>query len=546
MSSYKIIVQGKEARAKLAQGADKLASAVVSTYGPRSWNVAINREYPGPKILHDGVSVARSIKLKDPFEDMGAALIRDAASKTNDLAGDGTTTATLLANTLLQEGFKLVEGGVVDGVISSQINPMVLREELLSYSEQIIALLDSKAKKITEKKDYQQIATISSGSQEIGEMVANAIEKVGKDGVVMVEESPTFESTLDIHEGMEFDNGYLSSYFVTDSDRMITTYENGYILLTDYKIADAMQLVPIVEKVIKENNAPLLIIADDVVGPALQALVLTKIKTKANLVAVCAPEFADRRREMLEDLAVLTGGVVISRDLDKKLEDVSLSDLGRFRSIRVTQTTTSITPKNPDADDIKERCDAIRTQIDAETNDFKREKLQNRLAKLSSSVAIINVGGSSEGEISDKKERVIDAIYATKAALSEGIVPGGGVALRDIANELTKNLGKIGGKQPSSIDQLVYHVLTTPIITILENGGLETPEEVLTWMEGQGMNVVTKGSVDMIEAGIIDPVKVTKLAVRNAFSVAATALTNNFLISDDPEEDSKVQMVHAV
>jgi len=532
MSDYKIIKSGKEARELLASGANQLAEPVVSTLGPLSRNVALNQSYPSPRIIHDGVTVAREIRLKNPFEDMGATLLKEAAIKTNDLAGDGTTTATLLANTLIQGGFKLVEGGTVNGVITGKMNPMILKNELLKASEAIIELLDKKAVKLSKKEEYRNVAKISSANDEIADLVADAIEKVGREGLVMVEKSTGFESGLEIKNGLEFDNGYLSSFFVTNPDKMVAEYEDGYVLLTDYTIADAMQLVGIVEQVIKDNNKPLLIIANDVVGPALNALVLTKLKTNAKLIAVMAPEYADRRREMLQDLAVMLGGNVISSELDKKLEDVKISDLGRFSSLMVTQEKTAITPKNPDKEELEERINAIRTQIKNETNLFKKGKLEERMAKLSSRVAIINIGGASETEIDEKRERAIDAVYAVKAALSEGIVPGGGVALRDISFEL------------KGFSELVTMALQAPYATLLKNAGIEELND--NFENGIGCNLITGEPVEMIKEGIIDPVKVTKLAVRHAFSVAAIFLTTDHLVSDDIEKDREIQKVKPV
>lgn len=546
MSDYKILLFNHEARKKLAAGADKLAKAVVSTLGPLSRNVAINREYPGPIILHDGVSVAREIRLEDPFEDMGAVLLREASSKTNDLAGDGTTTATLLGNTLLQEGLKMVGGGIVDGVIAGNSNPMVLKKIIDEHVEKITSLLDDMAIKLEKREDYEKVATISSGSKEIGKLVADAIERVGKDGVIMVENDASFNSSLEIQEGMEFENGYLSPYFVTDPDRMICEYSDGYVLLTDFRIADAMQLVPIVEKVIKDSNKPLIIIADDVVGPALQALVLTKMRTKAQLVAVVAPEYADKRKEMLEDIAVLTGGTVIAQGLDKKLEDVQIADLGRFRNLTVTQTHTTITPKHPDNEEIQERVNAIKKQMKEEKNDFRKQRLEYRLGKISGGVAILKVGGSSETEIREKRERVIDAVHATKAALSDGVIPGGGYALWEIAKKMKENTDK------GELNDLVVKVLESPFRTLMENSGedigkvLELINVLPDTVKNRGYDVVSRRAGDLVQMGVIDPVKVTKSAVRFAFSVAGMMLTTDTLISDDREEDRKVQKVKPI
>lgn len=553
MSDYKILSFQEEARSKLASGADILSKAVVSTLGPRSRNVALNSIHAGPTILHDGVSVAREIRLKDPFEDMGAVLVREAASRTNDLAGDGTTTATLIANALVQNGLKIMGSGLTDGVIQSgSINPMLLKEELDKYAALIIEKLDARAKQLTKRKDYEKVAIVSCASEMIGKLVADAIEKVGKDGVIMVEKDASLESSLEIQQGMEFENGYLSPYFVTDPDRMLVEYSDGYVLATDHNIFDAEQLVPIVTKVMNDSNKPLLIIADDVVGPALQALVLTKLnpKTRARIVAVVAPEFADRRKEMLEDIALLTGGSVVAKDLDKKIQDVEIKDLGRFRSIKVTQTHTTITPKNPDAEEIKERVNAIKKQIDEEKNDFRKSRLEYRLGKLSSGVAIIKIGGASDTEIKERYERAIDAVHATKAALAEGVVIGGGMTLYNIAQELSD--GGLLPEESNVIRELVVKTLEAPFDQLMINAGEdhESVKNLIKTLSGSvkncGYDLVGKRAGDMYEFGIVDPVKVTKLAVRHGFSVAGMILTTNTLVSDDPDQDRNVQKVKPV
>lgn len=542
----KQIIFGQDAVKKLATGANKLATAVVSTLGPRSKNVAINREYPGPEFVHDGVSVAREIRLEDDFEDMGATSLREAASKTNDLAGDGTTTATLIANTLIQEGFKLVSSGISDGVIHGQENAMVLRDRLFEYSDKIVALLDKAAKKVKTEAEREQVATISAGSAEIGKIVVQAINKVGNDGIVMVEKGTSFNDTVTFQEGMQFDNGFLSPYFVTNPSRNTVEFDKCYILLTDHTIADPMQLVPIIEKVTKEN-IPLVIIAADVVGPAIPTLVLTKMRTTTQLVAIMAPGFADTRREMLEDLAVLTGGRVMSRELGDEIKNVEIKDLGRARSVLVTPTTTTISPEHPDSEEIKERLASIQERIDAETNDFKKGKLQERLAKLSKGLAIIEVGGATDAEISEKKLRVEDAVHAIKAALAEGIIPGGGIALLNIAQSLFAV-----GDSASTTDQtglLVEKALRAPFETLLKNSGddLEKVSMLIDSLpdtvKNRGYDLINKKAGDMYNFGIVDPVKVTKLAVIHAFSVAATILTTDTLITDAKEDIQKVRAV---
>lgn len=526
----------KEAREKLSKGADILAQAVISTLGPRSKNVAINRKFPAPLVVHDGVTVAKSIRLKDEFEDMGAVLLREAASKTNDLAGDGTTTATLIANTLVQEGMKLTESGLVDGVVSPRLNAMYLKEELEKYSKIITEKLQKKARKI-KKGEIKRIANISAGNEEIADLVTEAIDKVGAEGLVMVEPSTSFESVVEYTDGMEFDNGYLSPYFVTDPNRLVAEYEDSYVLLTDMTIADGMLLVPIIEKVINEgqNKTALLIVANDVVGPALQAMVLTKMKSGVPLVAVVAPEYAERRKQMLEDIAVLTGATVFSADKKDDIKEASISDLGKA-SVRVSQTHTLITPKFPDKEEIEERAESIRQQIENEESPFLKERLKYRLAKLTQGVAVIKVGGATEQEIGEKKERVIDAVHAVKAAMSEGIIAGGGVALRDIAKELEG--------EDNHVLSLIRNALESPFEQILVNSGRE---DLLKYDYdfGFGVDVVTGKTIDMIEEGIIDPVKVTRLAILHGFSVAGTMITTDVLITEE-DEDEGVQKIRVV
>lgn len=524
----KTILYGAEARKKLASGVEQVARAVASTMGPRSKNVAINRPYL-PHVVHDGVTVARSIKLVDPFEDMGAQLIKEAAGNTNDEAGDGTTTATVLANTLVQEGLKLTEGGIDDrGVIRSSINAMELKDELIAYSEKITTELDKLSKPVTTSEEIKQVATVSAQNEKIGEMVATAIEKVGKEGLVMIEEANSFDDSIEYQEGIDWDNGFLSPYFITDTGRMIAEYSDGYILITDKVISDPNDLIPIIEKIRKLDNKPLLIVADSIVGSALQTLALSKVNAQYNLVAVSAPEFGDRRKEVLEDLAILTDGVVISNDLNKQLKDVQLYELGRFRKLVVDFKKTELTPLNPDSDEIAERVKTIKEIIAREENSFNKERQQARLAKFTQGVAIISVGGGSVAEIQERKERYIDAVHATKCAIAEGIVSGGGVALIQVAEALEND---------SDVFGLVRKFLYAPRKTIIDNAGGEV-EAVGDAKKGMGYDVVSKKVVNMIKAGIIDPVKVTKLAVKNAISVASMILTTETLISEK-EEDEK-------
>lgn len=534
----KKLLFNQEARNKLAAGADILAKAVVSTLGPRSRNVAIARKPYAPFVVHDGVTVAKSVVLKDPFEAVGADLLREAASKTNDLAGDGTTTATLIANTLVQEGLKMVGGDFKEGLLSAKHNPMEIKEWLDLYSRKINLMLDKRAKKL-KKGDAQKVAQISAGSKDVADLVSKAIDKVGADGLVMVERTQALESTVEFQKGMEFENGYLSPYFVTDANKMVVSYDDAYVLLTDSVIADPMALVSIIEAVWKEGQQKkaLLIVAGDVVGPAMSALILTKQKQGVPLVAVMAPEFAERRKEMLQDIAVLTGARVFSKERGDDISNAKLSDLGRVSTF-ITKTHTLITPLFPDEEELKERAEAIREQIKEEDNAFRKERMEYRLAKLTQSVGIVNVGGASESEVNEKAERVIDAVYATRAAISEGIVPGGGVALRDIAYELADAPEEA---LSDGVGHLIVLALKAPYERILVNSGMSV--EVAE--AGFGFDVISKKKVDMVEAGIIDPVKVTKLAISHAFSVAGMILTTDTLIVDDVDESvQKIRVVN--
>lgn len=541
---YTKIAYEQEARQKLFEGARKLSKAVVSTLGPRSKNVAINQEYPSPLIVHDGVTVARSIRLEDEFEDMGATLLREASSKTNDVAGDGTTTATLLAWTLLEQGSKLVSGGIMDKVITKRVNAMYLREQLIKRSTEIVERLKEHVVEVKDYEQYKKVATVSSQDEHIGKLVADAIQKVGKSGVVMVEEGNTFNDTLEIKEGMEFENGYLSHYFVTDAHRMIAELKDCYVLMTDYSIQDPFDLVPIIEKIKADGARGLLIIANDVVGSALQTLVLTKLKIGFPVVAVVAPEFAERRRQMLEDIAILTGGECILHDTGTLLKDVKLSQLGRAKSVRVTQTHTMILPENPDSDEIKDRVGAIKELIDAEKNEFKKQRLEYRLSKLAGGMAVIYAGGSSASEVNERRERIIDAVHATRAALEEGVIAGGGTTLFAIAQNLRIPEGSksIINEDDALIESIIVETLEKPFKQILINAGFDEDkhaDQMRNQKENHGFNVLTGKFVDMIEEGIVDPVKVTRLAVIHAFSVAAMLLTTDTIISEPRDKEDK-------
>ena len=531
----KKILYGNEARRALANGAHKLASAVVSTLGPRSHNVAINREYPAPLVVHDGVTVAREIRLEDDFEDMGATLLREAASKTNDLAGDGTTTATLIANTLVQEGLKMIESKIRDGVVVGRTNVMQLREDLIRNSVLVCDELLKRAKSINAGDDAGKVALVSSGDERLAKIVTEAIEKVGLSGMLMVEEGGSFETTLEYQEGYEFSNGMLSPYFATDPHRMISELTDCFVLVTDMRIADAYDIVDIIEAV-KKVNKPLVIIADDVTGPALQTLVMTKLRLGFESVAVVAPEFADRRRMALEDIALLTGATPIFHDADKQLRDVRLSDLGKAKPVIVSQTHTTIAPENVDKEEVEDRISSIREQLKDEQNAYRKARLEERVGKLSGGMAVIKMGGGSVTEVKEMKERVVDAVHAVKAAMAEGVVAGGGVTLAEIALKLFAD-----SKEPADI--ISYKALMAPLTTILENAGIESVDKAIN-DEGWGVNVITGKEVNMVEEGIVDPVKVTRLAVTHAFSVAALILTTNVIMTDVKEtknENANVQ-----
>jgi chaperonin GroEL len=523
----KKILYGSDARKALAIGASKLADAVSSTLGPRSHNVAINREYPAPLVVHDGVTVAREVRLEDDFEDMGATLLREAASKTNDLAGDGTTTATVIANALIKEGMRLIDSKIRDGVVVGSINVMQLREDLIKNSAKICEELSKRATKIENSQEIEKVALVSAGDPVIAKVVTEALDKVGVNGMLMVEESSSFETTLEFQEGYEFDNGMLSPYFATDPHRMITEFTECYVLVTDMRIADAYDLVEIIEQV-KAVGGQLLIIADDVTGPALQTLVMTKLRLGFQSVAVVAPEFADRRRMCLEDIALLTGATPIFHDTGKQLKEVKLSDLGKAKHVVVSQTHTTIAPDNVDREEVDERIASIKAQVESEDNAYRKARLEERIGKLQGGMAVIKVGGGSVTEMKELKERVIDAVHAVKAAMAEGIVAGGGVTLANIAT-------KLFGASDTVADELSNLALHAPFETITSNAGIEV-SSLFEESEGVGVNVLTGQTVDMIKEGIVDPVKVTRLAVTHAFSVAALLLTTNVIMTDIKEK----------
>jgi len=535
----KQIIYGADARKKLLDGVDKLVKAVATTLGPKGRNVGLERKWGGPSIIHDGVSVAKDIDLEDPFENMGAQLVREAASKTADIAGDGTTTATILAGSIVSQGIKMITAGS---------NPMVMRTGLMKGSVYVVAELKKMAKTIT-LKDAANVATISAADAELGNLIAEALKKVGgKDGVVTVEEGKSLNTTFDHKEGMQFDRGFASPYFATDSDKMVAEIEDAYILITDKKITAVSDLLPFLEKFVKVSKN-LVIIAEEIEGEALATLVVNKLRGTFNALVVKAPGFGDRRKEMLEDIAILTGGTVISEDLGKKLENIEVADCGRADKVKSDKENTSIIGGKGDKKLIVARVEKIRREMIESTSDFDREKFQERLAKLSGGVAVINVGAATEVELKDKKERVIDAVAATKAALEEGIVPGGAVALLDISQKMdSKDLEKSGASRDEVIGfKLVKSAIESPFTKLMENGGLNPGELIAkartASAKGQGFDILktestaTAETIDMIKAGIIDPLKVVRTAVENAVSVATMLLTTEALVADKPEKN---------
>jgi len=534
----KKVIYGADARNKLLSGVNQLADAVVTTLGPKGRNVALDKKWGAPNVIHDGVSVAKEIELPDPFENMGAQLVKEAASKTADIAGDGTTTATVLARSIVAEGLKMISAGA---------NPMVMRRGLAKASDTIVEELKGLSKKIT-LNDAASVATISAADGDLGNLIAAALKKVGgKDGVVTVEEGKSLETFVDHKEGMQFDKGFASQYFATDTDKMVAEIESPYILITDKKVSAIADLLPFLEKFVKVSKN-LVIIADDVDGEALATLVVNKLRGTFNVLVVKAPGFGDRRKEMLQDIAILTGGTVISEELGKKLDTVEVEDCGRADKVKADKENTSIIGGKGDKKAIEARVLQIKRQIEESTSEFDREKLQERLAKLSGGVAVINVGAASEVELKDKKERVIDAVAATKAALEEGIVPGGAVALLNISQHMnTKTLEKQEVSKDEIIGyEIVKKAIEEPFKMLMKNAGLNAGELIAkartVSAKGFGFDVLKTESVataepiDMIKAGIIDPLKVVRSAVQNAVSVATMILTTEALISDIPEE----------
>jgi len=522
----KQLLYGEEARRALERGVNALADAVKITLGPKGRYVVLDKKFGSPTITNDGVTIAREIELEDVFENQGAQLVREVATKTNDIAGDGTTTATLLAQAIVREGLKNVAAGA---------NPMAVKRGIERAVDAAVAEIKNMSKEISGKEDIARVATISADDREIGDVIADAIEKVGKDGVVNVEESNTFGMDLEFTEGMQFDKGYVSPYFVTDAERMEAVLEDPYILMANQKITGVQDLLPVLEKVIQSGKA-LLIIAEDVDGEALATLVVNKLRGTFTGIAVKAPGFGDRRKRMLEDIAILTGGEVISEELGLKLANTTVSQLGRARKVVVTKDDTTIVDGSGELDQIKARINQIKAEIENTESDFDREKLQERLAKLAGGVAVVKVGAATETEIKEKKHRVEDALSATRAALEEGIVPGGGVAqvlLLPAVNAVVAEGDELTGVR------IIARALEEPLRQLANNAGLEGSvviNEVKTRTKGIGLNIATGEYEDMVKAGIIDPAMVTRSALQNAASIAKNILTTEVIVADKPEE----------
>ncbi|MBW8012534.1 MAG: chaperonin GroEL [Chloroflexi bacterium] len=529
----KQLIFSEDARRRLKKGVDAVAEAVTTTLGPKGRNVALDRKFGAPTITHDGVTVAKEIELEDPFENMGAQLLKEAATKTNDIAGDGTTTSTVLAHAIVTDGMKNLAAGA---------NPMLLKRGILAATKKIADKITKEAIKIKTKEDMANVASVSAQDREIGELIAGVFDKVGNDGVITVEDSQTLEFEEDYVEGMQFDRGYLSPYFVTNPENMEAEIEEAHLLIYDKKISAAQDLVPILEKMVQTGKRNLVILSEDVDGEALATLVLNKLRGMLNVLAVKAPGFGDRRKAMLQDIAVLTGAQVISEETGRKLESTTIEDLGQADKVTSTKDDTTIVGGKGDAKAIAGRVDQIRTEIDNSTSDYDREKLNERLAKLSGGVAIIRVGAATETELKEKKHRVEDAVSATRASIEEGIVPGGGVALLNAMSALDKL--KMGDEDEQVGVTIVRRSLEMPMRKITENAGQDGSVIVENVRRAQaekentniGFDVLAEDYVDMVKAGWVDPAKVTRGALENAASIAAMILTTEALISDIPEE----------
>ena len=519
---------GSDARTALEAGVNKLADTVKVTLGPKGRNVVLDKSFGAPLITNDGVTIAKEIELEDAFENMGAQLVKEVATKTNDVAGDGTTTATVLAQAMINEGMKNLAAGA---------NPIILRKGMKKACDMAVEAIGKMSSKVNGKEQIAKVAAISAGDETVGEMVADAMEKVSNDGVITIEESKTMKTELDVVEGMQFDRGYISSYMVTDTDKMEAVLDEPYILITDKKISNIQEILPLLEQIVQSGQR-LLIIAEDVEGEALTTLVINKLRGTFNVVAVKAPGYGDRRKEMLKDIATLTGGQVISDEVGLELKDATLDMLGRAKSVKVQKENTVIVDGEGNKDDIKARVAQIRAQIDATTSDFDREKLQERLAKLAGGVAVIRVGAATETEMKENKLRMEDALAATRAAVEEGIIAGGGSAYIHASKEVAKLSADLKGDEKTGAE-IILKALEAPLYCIAQNAGLEGAVIVNKVREssvGTGFNALTEEYVDMVKEGIIDPAKVTRSALQNATSVASTFLTTEAAVANIKEQ----------
>jgi chaperonin GroEL len=523
----KQIIFGDDARKKMKDGVDKLANATKVTLGPKGRSVVLEKKFGSPVIIDDGVTIAKEIELSDPYENMGAQLVKEVATKTNDIAGDGTTTAIILTQSLLNEGIRNVTAGA---------NSKAIQRGMHKALELVVKDLKKNSRPVKTKEEKAQVATISANDVEIGNMIAQAMEKVGHEGVITVEEGKSSETTLEVVEGMQFDRGYVSPYFVTDTERLETVLEDAYIIITEKKISSMNDILPILEKIV-QTGKPFLILAEDVEGEALATLVVNKLRGTLKCAAVKAPGFGDRRKEMLQDIAILTGGQVISEELGHKLDKVGLDMLGKAKRVVIDKDNTTIVAGAGDKSEIKKRADAIRRQIEDTTSDYDREKLQERLAKLSGGVAVINVGAATETEMKAKKAKVEDASNATRAGVEEGMIAGGGVALLRAGESLEKFKG--ADEDETTGGQIVRRALQAPIRQLADNSGHEASvvvQKILTSGQGIGLDAATGEYVDLFKAGIVDPLKVTRTALENAVSIVGTILTTEVLVSDIPEK----------
>ena len=524
----KIICYGEEARKALEKGVNQLADTVKITLGPKGRNVVLDKKFGAPLITNDGVTIAKEIELEDPFENMGAQLVKEVSTKTNDVAGDGTTTATLLAQAIIREGLKNLAAGA---------NPMIMKKGIAKATTTAIEAIKANSQKVNGSADIARVGAVSSGDENIGKLIAEAMEKVGHDGVITIEESKTAETYSEVVEGMQFDRGYITPYMVTDTEKMEANLDDALILITDKKISNIQELLPLLEQVV-QSGKKLLIIAEDVEGDALSTLIVNRLRGTLNVVCVKAPGFGDRRKEMLQDIAILTGGTVISSDVGLELKEAQLNQLGQARQVKVTKENTTIVNGAGNSEDIKARIGQIKSQIEVTTSDYDREKLQERLAKLAGGVAVIKVGAATEVEMKEKKLRIEDALNATRAAVEEGIVAGGGTAYLNAIPAVEKLMAEVEGDEKTGV-QIIACALTAPVKQIAANAGIDGSVVLEKIREsgktGYGFDAYNEVYCDMIPAGIVDPTKVNRSALENAASIASTLLTTEALVADKPE-----------